>query len=365
MQAIKKTTLILLGTAVLLAGTGCSFTKQETAKKEAVARWKGVRTAMALQIAEKQFQTGQMIKCRETLQAALKTQNEDPRVFVLLARVMFELQDLPAAEENLQAARNLNPNLAEVDYWQGVFAQSASQGEQAFKAYFAAYSREPGSIRYLIAMLESKLALGQARETVREAMDRFPEFSRSVQLRLIVANGYLVLNNYAKAEEFYQAALDIDSSNTEAREGLAHALYVDRKYSQAEPILLKLTTTLPPERTEVRFMLGNCYLATKQYPSAIRAYDACLEKDPQQPSVRLNLAKARLLNNQTDKARLDLLTLLRQEPENPHAWELLGHVYLRDKKYDQALDAYHQAIQRGIDRNKLNSFLKLCSGVNR
>ncbi len=362
MQTLKIITIFLFEISLLLAGTGCSTTKQETAKKEATARWKGVRVAMALQIAEKQYKTGQITKCRETLQEAMKTQNDDPRVFILMARVMFELQDLAAAEENLQEARKLNPNLAEVDYWQGVFAQSASQWEQAHNAYFAAYAKEPGSLFYLCAMLESKLALGQADQTVKLSEDRFADFPRSVQLRLIAANSYMVLKKYNKAEEFYQEALDVDSSNIEAREGLAHALYLEKKYPQAVPILLKLTTHLAPERTDLSFMLGNCYLAMKSYTSAIQTYEICLGKDPLQPNIRLNLAKARLLNDQADQAGQELRMVLQQQPENTRAWELLGHAYLKEKKYDLALSAYHQAIQKGTDRTKLVSFLEMCSG---
>lgn len=304
-----------------------------------------------------------MEKCRDTLRDALKTRNDDPRVYILLARALFELQDLAAAEENLQEARKLNSNLAEVDYWEGVFAQSASRWDQAYKGYFAAYTKEPGSLVYLGAMLESKLALGQAQETAKEAAARFSDFPRSVQLRLIAASSHLMLRQYRKAEELYQEGLDIDSSNIEAREGLAHALYLETKYRQAAPILQKLITGPSAGRTDLSYMLGNCYLGMQNYSSAIQAYEACLEKDSLQPNVRLNLAKARLLNDQADKAEQELRAVLKQQPENAQAWELLGHAYVREKNYDLALEAYQQAIQKGTDRSKLESFLNLCSGV--
>ena len=362
MRPLKITTLLFIELSLLLAGTGCSTTTQATAKKEAAARWKGVRVAMALQIAEKQYKTGQITKCRETLQEAMKTQNDDPRVFILMARVLFELQDLSAAEEHLQTARRLNPSLAETDYWQGVIAQSASQPEQAHQAYFAAYAKEPNSLVYLCAMLESKLALGRAEETAKLSSDRFIDFPRSVPLRLIAAHSYMVLKKYDKAEEFYQQALDVDSASIEAQEGLAHVLYLEKKYSRAIPILQKLTTRRTPDRTDLRFMLGNCHLAMRSYSPAIRTYEDSLAKDPLQPNVRFNLAKARLLNDQAGLADQELRMVLQQQPENPQAWELLGHVYLQERKYDQAQSAYHQAIQKGTNRTKLASYLEICSG---
>lgn len=48
MKAVKISSLLLLAIFFLAVGPGCSTTKQETAKKEAMARWKGVRVAMAL-----------------------------------------------------------------------------------------------------------------------------------------------------------------------------------------------------------------------------------------------------------------------------------------------------------------------------
>ena len=362
MRIQRIVTLLLVGVCAAMVESGCLSNRQTKAREEALARWEGVRAGMALQLAEQQFDNGQLDRARQTLLAAVETQSNDARLYLLLARVMFELQDLPAAEASLKQAGRLAPEMAEVDYLQGVLAQSASQWPQAHQAYLAAYQRNPSSQSYLCALAEAKLALGQYQAAAELLSSRFEDFPSSAHLHIAAANSFLVMEDFDRAEQLYQQGIDIDPSNAEAQEGLANTFYLAGKYSQASRLLARLIKKSPSEYPALQHMLGDCYLAAGQYSQAIRTYLACLAENPEEPGVRLRLAQAWLLDGKAEKAREELQTLLDQQGGNPKAWELLGHSYLQDRKFGLAAQAYRWAMNGGGDPTQLQFLLDLCKG---
>jgi len=98
MRIPRIVVLLLVGLCAPTLQSGCFSNGQAKVKAEALARWEGVRAGMALQLAEQQFHNGQLDRARQTLLQATGTQANDARLYLLLARVMFELQDLPAAQ---------------------------------------------------------------------------------------------------------------------------------------------------------------------------------------------------------------------------------------------------------------------------
>jgi len=345
--------------------SGCLSNRQTKAREEALARWEGVRAGMALQLAEQQFHNGQLDRARQTLLEAIETQSNDARLYLLLARVMFELQDLPTAQAHLKQAGHLAPDLATVDYLQGVFAQSTSQWAQAHQAYLAAYQKDPSSQSYLCALAEAKLALGHHQQAAELLSSRFEDFPSSAHLHIAAASSFLAVEDFDRAEQLYQQAMDINPSNAEAQEGLANTFYLAGKYSQASELLAKLIREKPAEHPALQGRLADCYLAAGQYSLAIRAYQACLAENPEYPGVRLRLAQAWLLNGKAEKARQEVQTLLQQQGGNPKAWELLGHSYLQDKRFDLAAQAYRLAIDNGGDASQLQFLLDLCGRQER
>jgi len=357
-----RQTLATLCLAYVLAIGGCAATDHETSRKQAQIRWQDVRAGVTLQVAQQQYDKGQLEKARQTLQAALKTYNNDARLYLLLAKVMFELKQPGEAERQLEQARRVRPDLPQIDYWEGVLAQSASQWEQALAAYRSAYNKSPQSQTYLCALLEAELAAGHADEAGNLAVSRFADFPRSVRLRIAAADSFLVAGDFSRAERLYQQAIDLDPGNVEAREGLARSLYLAGKPHQAAKVLTSLIDNHLPDRTDLKYMLGNCHLAAGQYAAAVRVYQTCLVDGPAPEALLMNLARACLLNRQPTEACKYLQQLLQRDGgEEVQAWELLGHAYLQSDRPALAADAYAQAVRNGADPSALRPMLDLCT----
>ncbi|KAK2785052.1 hypothetical protein FQN52_008774 [Onygenales sp. PD_12] len=83
---------------------------------------------------------------------------------------------------------------------------------------------------------------------------------------------------YEKAVEFFEKALQLDSKNAYAAQGIAIALVDDRKdYSTAVQIFSRIRDTL--RDASVYLNLGHVYAELRQYSKSIENYEAALSKD--------------------------------------------------------------------------------------
>jgi Tfp pilus assembly protein PilF len=353
-QIISLAVLIVLGSAC-----GCVSSKQE-ARKQATAHWQQVRTGVTLQMAQQQLEKGQAERARESLQEVLRGNPNDPQAHLLLARVQFEMRDLSGAQEELSRARRLAPELAEVDYWQGVLAQASGEPAEAHAAYQAACSKAQDSAAYFCALLEAKLAMGEAEEALVVATARLRDFPRDVRLRMLAAGAAAQQGDLTTAERLYEQALDLSPSNEECQEGLAQVLYLAGQYERAGRLLEGLSRR--GERKDLRLMLGACHLACGRYEKALRLYEACLAEEPDRTAARLRLNEARLLSGQASRARDDLQALVQRRPGEPEGWELLGHALVLEGEFPQARRAYVRAVECGGSAEELREYIAAIDG---
>jgi Tfp pilus assembly protein PilF len=361
-QIVSLAALVVLGSAC-----GCVSSKQE-ARKQATAHWQQVRSSVTLQMAEQQLEKGQTERARDSLQDVLRGSPDDARAHLLLARVLFEMRDMGGAQAALTRARRLSPDLAEVDYWQGVLAQASGEPAEAHAAYQAACSKAQDSAAYLCALLEAKLAMGDAEAALAAATARLQEFPRDARLRMLTAAAAAQQGDLDLAEKVYEQALDLDPSNEDAREGLAQVLCLAGRYERAASVLEGLAGR--DDRKDVRLMLGACHLACGRYDKALRVYEACAAEDPDSVAVRLRLNEARLLSGQAARAQEDLQSLVRRHAREGAAWELLGHAMAMEGKYAQARQAYVQAGECGGQMEGLREYIeaidvRVAGGVQR
>jgi Tfp pilus assembly protein PilF len=351
---VSLAALILLGSAC-----GCVSSKQE-ARKQATAHWQQVRTGVTLQMAQQQLEKGQAERARDSLQEVLRGNPNDPQAHLLLAKVLFEMRDLSGAQAELSRARRLAPELAEVDYWQGVLAQASGEPAEAQAAYQAACNKEQDSAAYLCALLEAKLAMGEAEQALAAATARLRDFPRDVRLRLLAAGAAAQLGDLPQAERLYGQALDMAPSSEEAQEGLAQVLCLAGQYERAGKLLEGLAGRA--DRKDLRLMLGACHLACGRYEKALRVYEACLAEDPDQTAARLRLNEARLLSGQTGLAREDLQALAQRRPGEAEGWELLGHALVLEGELEQARQAYVRAGECGGRTEGLREYVAAIDG---
>src|SRR5882724_2488039 len=83
---------------------------------------------------------------------------------------------------------------------------------------------------------------------------------------------YYKKGEYLKAVEYLKQALQEDSSDKEAVQLLGLSYYLAGKPAEAIPQLEKVQTWYPRANIDAAYILGQCYLQTKDYPQARKAF---------------------------------------------------------------------------------------------
>ena len=134
-RTMKLTQAITLSAAALLAPLllGCQDTLVEE-KVDAKNRWLELRSSMMLDMAQQQFNTGDLTQARKTVRNGLSIDPTNPYLHVLAGRIALERSKLERAYHLFNAALALQPKNAEACYSQRLVMQrwQRSAGPLAF-----------------------------------------------------------------------------------------------------------------------------------------------------------------------------------------------------------------------------------------
>ncbi len=196
---------------------------------------------------------------------------------------------------------------------------------------------------------------------------------------IYVKEGHVFAKNkeYEKAIEYFQHAIDYDSTYAFAYNGLANSLIGQNKLKEAETILLKSIKFAPteaflynnlanlylvmgnrgkaysylkdaaqydPNSSLIMYNLANIYLEKEAYASAIVYYKKSLHLDPGFCDARYNLALAYRGQGLNSLMIAEYKDLVKRCPGHKKGVLNLSAYYLATEKYDLALQLYKQAL---------------------
>ena len=165
---------------------------------------------------------------------------------------------------------------------------------------------------------------------------------------------YYQKGDYLKAADFLKQAVAEDSNDKEAVQLLGLSYYVSGRPAEAIPYLEKVQTWYPRANVDAAYVLGICYLRSRDYPQARNAFAKMFDVPPD--SGASYLLTARMLFRQefipiaeeyaqkAIGADPNFQQELAINPGYPAAYYKLGDAYSRIQKYDEA----ERLLQRSI-----------------
>jgi tetratricopeptide (TPR) repeat protein len=113
-----------------------------------------------------------------------------------------------------------------------------------------------------------------------------------------------------------------------------------------EPVLAKIKA-VAPEESDSHFRMGRLYRAQQKYDEAIREYETALEYAAPQAKAQLltEIVNTELALGKPEAAKARLSAILQKEPDYPAANDLLGVVYLQEKKFTEAEAAFAKQLE--------------------
>ncbi|MFZ5943533.1 MAG: tetratricopeptide repeat protein [Bacillota bacterium] len=154
---------------------------------------------------------------------------------------------------------------------------------------------------------------------------------------------YSYQGNTSKAEENYLKVLSICPDNIEAICNLAAIKGKKSFYNDAIALYESLISINKYDGT----ILNNiawCLENIKNWEQAINYYYRALALEPQNSSFRLNLCECLIGRGYLIEAINHLEQLIKIDPVNSKAWQLLGKIYDSCKLHAKAIDCYNKAL---------------------
>ena len=155
---------------------------------------------------------------------------------------------------------------------------------------------------------------------------------------------YYQKGDYPKAVDYLKKAIAEDAADSEGTQLLGLSYYLSGRPAEAVPFLEKVQTWYPRANIDASYILGICYIQSKNYPQAQKAF-------------------ARMFNTSADSAGSYLFTarmLLRQEfepvaeeyakkaiaidPKLPLAHYLLGELYLFKSQIPESIEEFKKEL---------------------
>jgi tetratricopeptide (TPR) repeat protein len=195
---------------------------------------------------------------------------------------------------------------------------------------------------------------------LQQLASEHPEI-RGVARELGIA--YYKKSDYFRAAQSLQQALQEDSKDTEATQLLGLSYYLSGKPTEAIPFLEKVQTWYPRANVDASYILGQCYIQTKDYPHARQAFAKMFDLSPESAGAYLLTARM-LFRQEFEPVALEYAqkaTTL--DPKLPLAHALLGEIHLFQSQVQQAITDFQQEL--AVDPGNASIYYKLADAYSR
>lgn len=174
-----------------------------------------------------------------------------------------------------------------------------------------------------------------------------------------------------KACEIYLRAIIIDAHDYDTNLNLSACYFQLGKYEQAEQYC-QAAINIDPDKPQAYGNLGIIYDSQNRLYDAVKAYKRSLEAQTNQPRLLLNLGSTYLRQGRNDHALWAFREAAKQDPASSAPLEQTGSCYYRINELDKAMEAYQKALAinpkspeafRGIGVIHMTQYLKDTSRV--
>jgi tetratricopeptide (TPR) repeat protein len=169
----------------------------------------------------------------------------------------------------------------------------------------------------------------------RIALESLPNEPRNDDMRAITEEAKVFFDNLVG-----QFPTDHDAFDTRAR---YYFLIGDHEIAKASwQEALRLNSRDPFSQNG----LGLIHQANDDLESAVRCFQLALMEKPNDPSLMINITKSLVKLGRLDEAIQTIRTCTQSNPDSVEAWELLGQSCQANQAYEQANEAFSQAVRR-------------------
>jgi len=235
-------------------------------------------------------------------------------------------------------------------------AQSASEVDSPYSGQSQPAGTEFAEARRLLQQGKYDEAIGALHqlETTHPGIKGLPHE---------LATAYYKKGDYASAIAFLKKALEENPADSEAEQLLGLSYYLSQRPAEAIPELEKVQTWYASANVDAAYILGICYIQTKDYPNARKAFAKMFDVSADSAASYLFTARMLLRQDFGPVAEEYAHKAVALDPKLPLAHQLLGEVYLYHSQIEEAIAEFRKELE--INPGHAAAYYKLADGYSR
>lgn len=174
---------------------------------------------------------------------------------------------------------------------------------------------------------------------------------------------YYKKGDYFHAAESFKQALQQDSQDNEATQVLGLSYYLSGKPADAIPFLEKVQGWYPRANVDASYILGQCYIQTKDYPHARQAFAKMFDL-PADSAASYLLTAHMLFRQEFEPVAMEYAQkAVALDPKLPLAHFLLGEIHLFQSQIPEAIGDFQQELT--LNPGHAATYYKLADAYSR
>ena len=156
---------------------------------------------------------------------------------------------------------------------------------------------------------------------------------------------YYKKGDYLNAVANFKKALEEDPGDSEAIQLMGLSYYLAGRPADAIAPLEKVQTWYPSANVDASYILGICYIQTKDYPSARNSFAKMFAVPPDSAASYLFTARMLLRQDFAPIAEEYAKKAVELDPKLPLAHSLLGDIYLFKSRIPEATEQFQKELE--------------------
>ena len=174
---------------------------------------------------------------------------------------------------------------------------------------------------------------------------------------------YYQKGDYPRASDYLKKAIAEDPADNEATQLLGLSYYLSGRPTEAIPLLEKVQTWFPRANVDASYILGICYIQSKDYLHAQKAFAKMFNVPPDSAQSSLFTARMLLRQEYGPVAKEYAQKAVAADPKLPLAHFLLGELYLFESQIPESIAEFEKEL--AINPAYAPAYYKLADAYSR
>ncbi len=259
-----------------------------------------------------------------------------------LARLYVATQRTSEAKALNTQILTVHPKETDAVVLRGEIALAERKISEAINDFRSVLADQPQNISVLKLLSAAHLQNNDpvlAKENLQKILAIAPnDEAAAVEL----ANVLVKTGDTEQAVQLIEAVVKEHPKSKVALQG-AYSIYsAQKEWDKTQDFAKRMQSAYPDEGVGF-YLSGLAYQAQGKLDASVHAFEQALVKQSDAVEPMTQLVKGLLSLKQSDKAISTLTTSLKQQPKNFVFLNMLGSVYMNDKKYEEAISAFNKA----------------------